>query len=69
MQLSEFKSLLKAAGMTKKDFASITKISYGTVNSWGCEGRAEVPDWAEPFLENYLEVQKIKKIRDILREK
>ena len=66
MQLQEFKILLKEANMTKKDFSNIAKISYGTVNSWGGEGRAEVPEWVHPFIKNYIEVQKLQKIRDIL---
>ena len=52
MQLLDFKNLLKQAGMNKKDFSKIAKISYGTVNSWGVEGRAEVPEWVNPFLIN-----------------
>ncbi len=66
MQLLEFKDLLKKASMNKKDFSHITKVSYGTVNSWGIEGRAEVPEWVRPFLNNYIEVKKLQKIRDIL---
>ena len=68
MKLSEFKELLKKANMNKKEFSNITKISYGTVNSWGLEGRAEVPEWIRPFLDNYMEVKKLQKIRDILAE-
>ena len=68
MQLSKFKDLLKKANMNKKDFSTIANISYGTVNSWGIEGRAEVPEWVRPFLINHIEVQKLNKIRDILKE-
>ncbi len=68
MQLSEFKQLLKKANMNKKDFAALTKISYGTVNSWGVEGRAEVPEWIRPFLENYIKVQKLELIKEIVNK-
>jgi len=68
MQLIEFKELLKKAGINKKDFSTITQVSYGTVNSWGVEGRAEVPEWVRPFLDNYVEVKKLNKIRDFLAE-
>jgi collagenase-like PrtC family protease len=68
MQLLEFKELLKKANMNKKDFSQITKVSYGTVNSWGVEGRAEVPEWVRPFLNNYIEVKKLEKIKSILLE-
>jgi len=67
MQLSEFKQLLKKADMNKKDFAALTKISYGTVNSWGVEGRAEVPEWIRPFLYFYIKSKKLDKIKDILK--
>ena len=66
MQLHEFKELLKKANMNKKDFSKISHVSYGTINSWGVEGRAEIPEWVRPFIINYLEVQKLQKIRDIL---
>lgn len=66
MQLSEFKELLKKSSMNKKDFSQVTKVSYGTVNSWGVEGRAEVPEWVRPFLDNYIEVKKLQQIRNIL---
>lgn len=68
MQLIEFKELLKKSGMNKKDFSEIAQISYGTVNSWGVEGRAEIPEWVRPFLRNLIEVKKLQKIRDILQE-
>lgn len=66
MQLSEFKDLLKASGITKKEFADLSNMSYGTVNSWGVEGRAEVPDWVKPFLENYEKAKTLDQIRKIL---
>lgn len=67
MQLSEFKTLLKKANMNKKDFAALTNISYGTVNSWGLEGRAEVPEWIRPFLHYYIQSKKLEKIEEILK--
>ena len=66
MQLDEFKKLLKNASMNKKDFANLTKVSYGTVNSWGVEGRAEVPEWVRVFLLNYVEVKKLEEVKKIL---
>ena len=69
MQLTEFKELLKKANMNKKKFCEITSLSYGTVNSWGNEGRAEVPEWVRPFLNNYIEAKKLKKIREIFDDK
>lgn len=66
MQLSEFKELLKASGITKKEFADLSNMSYGTVNSWGVEGRAEVPDWVKPFLANYEKAKKLDQIKKFL---
>lgn len=66
MQLSEFKELLKASMLTKKEFADLSNMSYGTVNSWGIEGRAEVPEWVKPFLENYEKAKKLDHIKQLL---
>lgn len=69
MTLIEFKDLLKSTGLNKKEFASLVNMSYGTVNAWGVEGRAEVPDWVKPFIENYLKAQKLEEIKKMLNEK
>lgn len=67
MKLSNFKELLKSADLNKKEFAELVRISYGTVNAWGVEGRAEVPDWVEPFINNYLKAKKLDEIEKILQ--
>lgn len=66
LKLCDFKELLKSANLNKKEFAKIVSISYGTVNAWGVEGRAEVPDWVEPFIDNYLKAKKLEAIEKIL---
>ena len=66
LQLYEFKELLKASGITKKEFADLSNMSYGTVNSWGVEGRAEVPEWVKPFLENFEKAKKIDQIKKLI---
>ena len=66
MQLIEFKSFLKKANMNKKEFAQMVNISYGTVNSWGVEGRAEVPEWVRLFLVNYMKAKQLDTIKSIL---
>lgn len=66
MILSDFKELLKNAGLNKKEFAELTNMSYATVNGWGMEGRAEVPEWVEPFIDNYLKAKKLEAIEKIL---
>lgn len=67
MQLYEFKELLKGSGITKKEFADLSSMSYGTVNSWGVEGRAEVPEWVKPFLENYEKAKKLDQIKQLVQ--
>jgi hypothetical protein len=67
--LSDFKALLKSVNMNKKEFSELVKMSYGTVNSWGVEGRAEVPDWVEPFIANYIKAQKLDAIEKIIQDK
>ncbi|ADR35230.1 hypothetical protein Sulku_2571 (plasmid) [Sulfuricurvum kujiense DSM 16994] len=69
MLLSEFKVLLKSVNLKKKEFAEMVKMSYGTVNSWGVEGRAEVPDWVEQFIANYIKAQKLDQIEKIIQDK
>ena len=69
MLLSEFKALLKSVNLNKREFAALVKMSYGTVNSWGVEGRAEVPDWVEPFIANYIKAQKLDAIEKIIQDK
>jgi DNA-binding transcriptional regulator YiaG len=67
--LSDFKALLKSVNLNKREFAELVKMSYGTVNSWGVEGRAEVPDWVEPFIANYIKAQKLDMIEKIIQDK
>jgi len=67
LQLYEFKELLKGSGITKKEFADLSNMSYGTVNSWGVEGRAEVPEWVKPFLENYEKAKILDQIQQLLQ--
>ena len=68
MILTDFKELLKGAGLNKKEFAQLVHISYGTVNAWGVEGRAEVPDWVKPFIDNYLKAKKLEAIEKIIHD-
>lgn len=69
MLLSDFKTLLKSVNLNKKEFSELVKMSYGTVNSWGVEGRAEVPDWVEPFIAYYIKAQKLDAIEKIIQNK
>lgn len=49
MERQEFNELLSIANMSKKEFAELVGMEYGTINSWGSSGKT-IPSWVEPFL-------------------
>jgi ABC-type oligopeptide transport system substrate-binding subunit len=61
MDKEEFNELLRKAGISKKEFANLTNISYNTITGWGSTNKI-VPNWVKPFIENY---QKAKIVDDI----
>ena len=65
MDRENFKELLKIAKITKKEFANIANVPYGTVNNWGLlrDGKTlPVPGWVEPFMQYYLQAKKLEYI-------
>ena len=65
MDREDFKKLLKTAKITKKEFAKIANIPYGTVNNWGLNRDGKIlpiPGWVEPFMEYYLQAKKLEYI-------
>lgn len=63
MERKEFNDLLSIAGMTKKEFAELVGMEYGTINSWGSSGKV-IPSWVRPFLECQAKSKAYKLIRD-----
>ena len=64
MDKKRFMELLEEAGLTKKEFAEITNLPYGTVNNWGQKRNlnkkvTEIPKWVEPFMHYYFKAKKL----------
>ena len=66
MELSQFKELLKAAGLNKKQFSELISMQYNTVNAWGSNNA--IPVWVESWLNLYIENKKCKELKQIIKE-
>jgi len=66
MKLSDFKELLKKAGLTKKAFSEIIGIQYNTVNAWGSNNA--IPLWVNSWLTLYIENKDCKELKEIIKE-
>ena len=67
MTIEEFNRQLEIAGLRKKEFATKTGLSYGTVTNWG-QINKPVPKWVESWLRLYLENQAVKQIMAQIKE-
>ncbi len=67
MTNEEFETMLQPTGLTKKEFAQLVKMSYGSVVNWG-RSHQSVPDWVESWLELYIENKKFEKLKKIIKE-
>jgi len=61
MTNEDFKSLLKKAGLNKKEFAKVANISYNTVRNWD-----NIPSWIEPFINNYIKAKTLDSVKDVI---
>ncbi len=66
MEKDCFKDLLKKANFSKKSFSQYLGLKYQSVNSWGSNGRS-IPYWVQSWLELYIENNKYKEMKDILK--
>jgi len=66
MDKNKFLELLQIANLSKKEFAALSKVSYGTVSNWS-EDRP-VPDWVESWLELYIDNKECKELKQLLRD-
>lgn len=62
MELSEFKELLKTAGLNKKQFAELLEMQYNTVNAWGSNNN--IPSWVKSWIENYIKAKTYDSIKN-----
>jgi len=57
MEYKNFKEILKNNQLTIKKFSELANISYNTCNAWSKRGM--VSNWVAPFLNLYIENQKL----------
>lgn len=63
LDINEFKELMRAAELNKKDFAELLNTSYHCVNNWGTNNR-DYPYWVKSWLENYIKAKNYDLIKD-----
>ena len=63
LDINEFKELMRAAELNKKDFAELLNTSYHCVNNWGTNGR-EYPYWIKSWLDNYIKAKSYDMIKN-----
>lgn len=59
-----FVKLLKEAGLSKKELASVLGISYSTVTNWGSSKR--YPYWVKTWLINYIKAKRYDQLKEII---
>lgn len=67
MERQEFNELLDEAELSKEEFANKVGLQYRSVNNWGT-GAQNVPHWVESWLALYIENNRCKKIKAIIKE-
>lgn len=66
MKENSIKSLLKQAGLTKKEFAELVGLSYQTVNNWGSS--KNIPHWVESWLKLYIKAKKLDELKEVVNK-
>lgn len=67
MERQEFNEFLEEAELSKEEFANKVGLQYRSVNNWGT-GAQKVPHWVKSWLELYIENNRCKKIKAIIKE-
>jgi len=62
MNYKEFEEFLKKSKLNKKEFSTLTELSYQTVMNWN--NTDNVPKWVKSWLENYVKIKNYEEIRD-----
>ena len=66
MNYKDFEELLNEIGINKKEFASITELSYQTVMNWN--NIDSVPKWVKSWIDNYKSKKKFEKIKELIKD-
>lgn len=65
MNYKELEESLKKSKLNKKEFATLTELSYQTVMNWN--NTDNVPKWVKSWLENYIKAKDIDKVAETMR--
>jgi len=66
MNNQAFEELLKTAGLSKKDFATLVEMNYNSVTNWNKSDK--IPQWVNSWLTLYIENSECKKLKALLKE-
>ena len=66
MTKDEFVARLKEVGLSKKEFATLTKMHYMSVNNWNNTDKLP-PSWIESWLEYYEDAMKFRALNRIFQ--
>lgn len=67
MSKDDFSKRLISLDLSKKEFASLTDISYNTINNWNDTTRP-IPLWVTSWLDNYELAKKYRIIENMLKD-
>jgi len=66
MNNQAFEELLQVAGLSKKEFANRVDMNSNSVTNWNKSDK--VPQWVGSWLNLYIENQKCKELKTLLKE-
>ncbi len=66
MNNKAFEELLQVAGLSKKEFANLVDMNSNSVTNWNKSDK--VPQWVGSWLNLYIENQKCKELKALLKE-
>lgn len=66
MKKEELTRALDEICLSKKEFASMCKISYSTVNNWNDDTKP-VPPWVSSWLDNYAKAKALDTVADAVK--
>ena len=63
MTKQDFDTTLKEVGLSRQEFANLTKLSYGAISNWNDE-KKPVPGWVKSWLDNYIKSKSYEDIKE-----
>jgi len=66
MNNEAFETLLKRAGLSKKEFATLVEMNYNSVTNWNKSDK--IPQWVNSWLNLYIENADCKELKRILED-